>query len=151
MIAFQRGGLLKQREDYIRTLVKLVEANTFRKYKVISGYSADEKLQTSSLQIEADVEKNARKGFGVIAVSDDLPATCIMDPTPRELDDGIKELLRRNQDLIAPKLTSDWQFVEGTTDLAFRGLQRRQCGYVAGDAADLPRANGGASSPKHFI
>jgi hypothetical protein len=137
VIAFQRGGLLKQREDYIRPLVKLVEGNTFRKYKVISDYSADEqKLQTFSLQLEADVEKSAREGFGVIAVGDS-PAACIINPTPPEQADGIKELLRRNQDLIAPKVTSDWQFVEGTADLAFYGVQRHQCGYVAGDAAVL--------------
>jgi hypothetical protein len=137
VIAFQRGGLLKQHEDYIRTLVKLVEADTFRKYKVITDYSADEqKLQTLSLQIEADVEKNTRQGVGVIAVSDS-PAACVVNPTPAEQADGIKELLHRNQDLIAPKLTSDWQFVQGTTDLAFLGLQRQQCGYVAGDAAVL--------------
>ena len=137
VIAFQRGELLKQREDYIRTLVKLVEAGTFRKYKIIANYSADEqKLQTLSLQIEADVEKNARQGVGVIAVSDS-PATCVVNPTPAEQAEGVKELLRRNQDLIAPKLTSGWQFVQGTTDLAFRGLQRQQCGYVAADAAVL--------------
>ncbi len=137
VIAFQRGELLKQREDYIRTLVKLVEAGSFRKYKVIADYSADEqKLQTLSLQIEADVEKNARQGVGVIAVSDS-PAACVVNPTPAEQAEGVKELLRRNQDLIAPKLTSDWQFVQGTTDLAFRGLQRQQCGYVAADAAVL--------------
>ncbi len=137
VIAFQRGELLKQREDYIRPLIKLVEADTFRKYKVITDYSTDEqKLQTLSLQIEADVEKNARGGFGVIAVSDS-PAACVVNPTPSEQADGIKELLHRNQDLIAPKLTSDWQFVQGTTDLAFLGLQRQQCGYVAGDAAVL--------------
>jgi tetratricopeptide (TPR) repeat protein len=134
IIAFQRGELLKQREDYIRALVKLIEGNSFRKYQVISDYaSLSKQREILSLQLESDVEKGARKGFGVIAVSD-APAVCVVNPTPAEQVDGVNELLRRNRDLIAPKLTSDWQLVQGTTDLAFRGLQRQQCGYVAGDA-----------------
>jgi hypothetical protein len=128
---------LKQREDYIRALVKLIEENSFRKYTMISDYSSrSQQREILSLQIERDVDNNARKGFGVIAVSES-PAACVINPTPAEQVDGVKELLRRNQDLIAPKLTSDWQFVETTADLAFRGLQRQQCGYVTGEADDL--------------
>jgi hypothetical protein len=89
-----------------------------------------------SLKIESDVERNVRTGFGVIAVSE-APAVCVINSTPLEQIDGIKELLRRNQYLIAPKLTSDWQYVDASADLAFRGLQRQQCGYVAGGADDL--------------
>ena len=137
VIAFQRGELLKQREDYIRALVKLIEENSFRKYTMISDYSSrSQQREILSLQIERDVDNNARKGFGVIAVSES-PAACVINPTPAEQVDGVKELLKRNQDLIAPKLTSDWQFVETTADLAFRGLQRQQCGYVTGEADDL--------------
>jgi hypothetical protein len=137
VITFQRGELLKQREDYIRALVKLIEGNSFRKYKMISDYAShSQQREVRSLQIERDVENDARKGVGVITVSDS-PAVCVINLTPSEQVDGVKELLRRNQDLIAPKLTSDWQFVETTADLAFRGLQRQQCGYVAGQADDL--------------
>jgi peptidoglycan hydrolase-like protein with peptidoglycan-binding domain/uncharacterized protein YecT (DUF1311 family) len=137
IIAFQRSGLLKQREDYIRTLVKLIEVGSFREFKILSDYSSDEKERGAfSLRIEADVEKNNREGFGVIPVGDS-PLACVVNPSPPELADGIKELLHRKQDLIAPKLTSDWQFVQGTTDLAFHGLQKHDCGYVAGDSAVL--------------
>jgi hypothetical protein len=137
VITFQRGELLKQREDYIRALVKLIEGNSFRKYKMISDYaSRSQQREVLSLQIERDVEINARKGVGVLTVSDS-PAVCVISLTPSEQVDGVKELLRRNQDLIAPKLSSDWKFVETTADLAFRGLQRQQCGYVAGQADDL--------------
>jgi peptidoglycan hydrolase-like protein with peptidoglycan-binding domain len=137
IIAFERGELLKQREDYIRALVKLIGDNSFRKCKMISDYaSLAKQREILSLQIESDVEKNARKGFGVITVSDS-PAVCVINSSPPEQVDGIKELLRRNQYLIAPKLASDWQYVDASPDLAFRGLQRRQCGYVAGGADDL--------------
>jgi hypothetical protein len=104
---------------------------------MISDYaSRSQQREVLSLQIERDVEINARKGVGVLTVSDS-PAVCVISLTPSEQVDGVKELLRRNQDLIAPKLSSDWKFVETTADLAFRGLQRQQCGYVAGQADDL--------------
>jgi hypothetical protein len=125
---------LKRREDYIRALVKLIEGNNFREYKIIVDYASLAKnREIFSLQLESDVEKNGRKGFGVITVSDS-PAACVINPTQVEQIDGVEELLRRNRDLIAPKLTSDWQFVQTTADLAFRGLQRQQCGYAAGEA-----------------
>jgi uncharacterized protein len=137
IIAFERGELLKEREDYIRELVKLVNGDSFHKYQIISNYAAQERqLQTLSLRIESDVEKDAREGFGVIAVSDQ-PVACVVPPTLADQVDGIKELLRRNQDSIAPKLESDLQFVDTTVDLAYFGLQRKQCGYVAGEASVL--------------
>ena len=55
-----------------------------------------------------------------------------------EWSDGLRELLKRNADVIAPTITSDWQYVDtSTTNLAFRGLQRHQCGYVLGADSDL--------------
>jgi hypothetical protein len=46
--------------------------------------------------------------------------------------------LTENQDIIAPGLTSGWQFIVGdTVDFAFRSLQRRQCGYVAANSDTL--------------
>jgi uncharacterized protein len=136
IIAFDRGELLKQREDYIRPLVRAIEANSFRKYKTISDYgSLQKRLELLSLQIESDVEKSSREGFGVIGLNavTDSSAACVVSPAQADQIDGLEELLKRNRDLIAPKLTSDWQFVQATTDLAFLGLQRQQCGYVAGE------------------
>ena len=137
VIAFQRGELLKGRDDYILAMAKLVEGDAFRKYQVISDYaSVFQKRQALSLEIERDVQQSERKGFGVIAVGDS-PVACVITPEPRNRVDGLKELLKRNRDIIAPKFTADWQFIETNTDLAFLGLQRRQCGYVAGDANAL--------------
>jgi peptidoglycan hydrolase-like protein with peptidoglycan-binding domain/uncharacterized protein YecT (DUF1311 family) len=137
IIAFKRGELLKDRKDYILTLVKMIEGDTFREYQIISDYaSVFQKRQTFSLEIERDIENNKRKGFGAIAVTES-PVACVITPEPVEQSDGIKELLKRNRDVIAPKLTSDWQFVDTNSDLAYLGLQRRQCGYVAGEASAL--------------
>ena len=138
IIAFQRGDLLKSREDSILGLVKMVEGDTFRKYEIISDYATTfQNRQTQSLQIETDVDSNTRKGFGVIGLAGP-PVACIITPEKAERSDGLKELLRRNTDLIAPTMTSDWQSVDtANTDVAFLGLQRRQCGYVAGEASAL--------------
>jgi hypothetical protein len=74
----------------------------------------------------------------VIAVSDS-PVACIVVPNSGggDVTAGIKELLNRNRDTIAPHQDGELRFIETSVDLAFRGLQRQQCGYVAGSAGDL--------------
>jgi hypothetical protein len=93
--------------------------------------------QKLSLQIESDLETGSRKGFGVIIVTE-TPVACVVPPSKAEWSDGLKELLKRNADVIAPTITSDWQYVDTPSkDLAFRGLQRHQCGYLLGAEGDL--------------
>ncbi len=77
-----------------------------------------------------------REGYGILAVGDSR-TMCVLPPKHSEQMDGLKELLTRDRDLIAPNLTSDWQFVATTADLAFLGFQRRQCGYFASESTAL--------------
>jgi hypothetical protein len=65
------------------------------------------------------------------------PRRCVIPPTKEEQLDGLKALLTRDGDLIAPSLTSNWRFVETSIDPALRGLQKRQCGYAAGESSAL--------------
>src|ERR1700722_2731539 len=112
VIAFQRGEFSKSREDYILSLAKLVEAGGFRKYEIITDYAAVfEQRKILSRQIETEVESNARGGFGVIALGGS-PLACVIPPEGAERVDGLKELLRRNIDVIAPTAISDWQTVD---------------------------------------
>ena len=138
IIAFQRGSLLKSREDYVLALAKLLEANSFRQYKTITNYNEElRNRQTLSLQIESDLENGTRKGFGAISVTE-TPVACVIPPSKADWSDGLKELLRKDADVIAPTLTAGWQYVDtSSTDLAFRGLQRHQCGYVLADEGGL--------------
>ena len=137
IIAFQRGDLLKQKDEYLLQLAKIVEGNVFREYEIVTDYAGVlAKRQALSLQIEGDVEKSARNGYGVIAVNDS-PVACIVTSRSSDVTAGLKELMNRNRDIIAPRQTTDLQFIETSTDLSFLGLQRTQCGYVAGSAADL--------------
>jgi peptidoglycan hydrolase-like protein with peptidoglycan-binding domain len=137
IIAFQRGELLKQREEYLLQLAKLVDGAAFRELEVINSYAgAIAKRQAFSLQIEREVERAAREGYGVITVTD-FPVACVVVSGSNDIIIGLKELLNRNRDIIAPRLSSDWQFIETSTDLAFLGLQRQQCGYVAASASEL--------------
>ena len=138
IIAFRRGNLLNSREDYILALAKLLEGDTFRRYETISNYnSIIRDRQKLSLQIESDLENGSRKGFGVVSVTE-TPVACVVPPSKAEWSDGLRELLKRNADVIAPTITSDWQYVDtSNTNLAFLGLQRHQCGYLLGAEGDL--------------
>jgi uncharacterized protein len=138
IVAFQRGDLLKSREDYVLALAKLLEADLFRQYKTITNYNEEVRdRQTLSLKIESDLENGLRKGFGAISVIE-TPVACVIPPSKADWSDGLKELLRKDADVIAPTLTTGWQFVDtSSTDLAFRGLQRRQCGYLLADDSSL--------------
>jgi hypothetical protein len=137
ILAFQRGELLKQKNEYILAWAKLMEGDIFQQYRVLADYARDfQKKEALSLQIEAEVSANARPGYGVIKVSE-TPVVCLVPPTTDEQLGGLKRLVNRDQYWIAPSLTSDWQFVQTTEDLAYRGLQRQQCGYVAAEAGVL--------------
>jgi uncharacterized protein len=138
VIAFQRGELLKDREDYILALAKMMEGETFRKYEIVMDYAKEfQNRQMLSLEIETDIDGNTRKGFGVITTAGS-PVACVITPNRTERGDGLKELLRRNTAVIAPAVTGDWKTVDtANTDLAFLGLQRRQCGYLLGEASAL--------------
>ena len=138
IIAFRRGDLLQSREDYILVLAKMLEGDTFRPYETIKDYDSEmQKRQALSLQIEADLDNKSREGFGVISVTE-MPVACVVPPKQPDRSDGLKELLKRNADVIAATLTAEWQHVDtGTTDLAFLGLQRHQCGYLVGNDKDL--------------
>ena len=138
IIAFKRGDLLKSREGYVLALAKMLDGDAFRPYETITDYDLEiQKRQKLSRQIEADVDKNSRKGFGVISVTE-VAVACVVPPAKPERSDGLKELLTRNTDAIAPTVSSDWQYFDTpTTDLAFLGLQRHQCGYLLGDDSDL--------------
>jgi uncharacterized protein len=138
IMAFQRGNLLKSREDYVLVLAKLLEADSFRQYKTITNYNEEVRSrQALSLRIESDLENSSRKGFGAISVTE-TPVACVVPPSRAAWSDGLEELLRKDADVIAPTLTADWQYVDTpSTDLAFRGLQRHQCGYVLADEVGL--------------
>jgi uncharacterized protein len=138
IIAFRRGDLLKSKEDYVLALAKLLEADTFRRYETITSYGEQQQKDlTLSLEIESDLEKGTRKGFGALAVTE-TPVACIIANSLKDSSDGMKELLQRNSDSIAPALNSGWNIVDTpSTDLAFRGLQRHQCGYLLADDESL--------------
>src|SRR5262249_49571273 len=111
IIAFQRGGLLKSPEDYVRALAKMLEGDTFRPYETVRNYDSEmAALQALSLQIEADLDSNSRNGFGVISVTE-MTVACVVPPKQPDRSDGLKELLKRNADVIAPTLPAEWQYV----------------------------------------
>jgi len=137
IIGVQRGELLKQRDDYIVALAKNIESHAFRQYHIITDYpNVFAKRRTLALEIERGVETGERQGYGVIAVGD-IPIACVVPGIGNKDVIGLNELLSRNEDVVAPRLTSAWKFIETSPDLAFLGLQRKQCGYVAGDAGAL--------------
>ena len=138
IVAFQRRGFLDGPTDYNRTLVKMIEDGTLRKYQIVTDYPkvlADR--LAFSRQLENDVENDERKGFGVITVIGSS-SVCVVAQQNSDTIDGIKELLSKNRDLIAPKLSAEWEFADASTaDIAFLNLQRQYCGYVAAGVADL--------------
>jgi hypothetical protein len=137
IIAVQRGELLKQRDEVIVEFAKNIESHAFRQYQIITNYASEFSTRRAlALEIERGVETGERQGYGVIVV-EEIPIACVVPGAGKKDVVGLDELLNRNEDIIAPRLTSAWQFIETSSDLAFRGLQRRQCGYVASDAGTL--------------
>jgi uncharacterized protein YecT (DUF1311 family) len=138
IIAFHRSDLLREKVAYKLALAGLLKDNTFRKFDVVNDFAEMlKKRQEFAEQLRAELDQNTRKGFGVGEVNDVL-AFCLIAPSIKDGSDGLKEIVKRNVEIIAPSLKSDWKFVETSdADSAYLGLQRRQCGYVVGDSNAL--------------
>lgn len=140
IVAFQRGELLKQRDDYLLALVKLVETASFRQFDIIPAAEVASSIQARqalSAQLESEVETGGRDGYGVIAFTDLTASACLVSPAKAEQTDGLKLLFARQRESISARITPDWKFVEASEDGAFIFVQRGQCGYVVADAAIL--------------
>ena len=93
ILAFQRGELLKQKDEYILALAKLMELDTFQQYKVLSDYATEfQKREALSLQVEDEVSRNVRIGSGVIK-SGEAPIVCVVPPSISEQLGGLRDLL----------------------------------------------------------
>jgi hypothetical protein len=137
-VVFQRVWILNERAPYIRDLISIVENDSFREFQRTKDYPQYlAKQRALSLEIEAEVEKGARQGYGAVTVYEGSGYACVLAPNAAEWTDGLKELLNRNRDIIAPELSSPWQFIDTAKETAFFGLQRKQCGHVVAEATAL--------------
>ena len=138
IMAFQVVAFRKEERGYSMTLVKLVEDEVFRTYRTLGDFpSFLHGRDVLSQQIEKEVDSNGRSGFGVIDVRESN-AVCIIGPVSTDQMVGLKQLMTENRGMIAPKLGTDWSFVQADSDdLGFRSLQRQECGYVAGEINDV--------------
>jgi hypothetical protein len=139
IVAFQRGELRKQRDEYVIGLLDLISTDILREYRVVTAaaYNADvQNIRALSLQIAAEIESGQRKGFGILAVTEEaLPACAVTMDSVAQV--GLKELLLRDKELISRRLRFEWNIVDMTAGNAFVALSRLQCGYAAGEADAL--------------
>ena len=146
---FIRGQLRKQRREYIRALVNLLEEDTFREYGIVKANDYAGEIQSRhalSLKFAQEVEKNERAGYGILTVTEGSLPACVVTPPRTDHVEGLKELLLRERVTISNKLLPDWQFVEMKVEDAFIAIMKQQCGYVAGDASALRYHDGCTSS-----
>jgi tetratricopeptide (TPR) repeat protein len=140
IVAFLRGELRKQPEEYILRLLHLIENDTFRQYQIVTATEIASEIQNRhafSLRLAQEVENNQRVGYGALSVTDAPIPACILIPADADYVEGLEELLLRERTAISNKLLSDWQFVEMKIEDAYIAVMKQQCGYVAGEASAL--------------
>jgi hypothetical protein len=139
IIIIRREQLLREREEAVG-LANLLEGNAFRELRVISdaefqGIRRDR--DALSLQYQAEVERGARNGFGLINSGDPRGIVCVIDSSRPEYVDGMKRLLGREKAWIDPRLQSDWKFLVTSAEQAFISLQKKECQYATAEATVL--------------
>jgi tetratricopeptide (TPR) repeat protein len=139
IIAFTRGELRKQRREYILEVVNLLENDIFSEYRIVTEteYATDlQERRALSLEIAQQVERNERRGYGVLSMTDAPTPACIVTPS-HAVAEGLKKLLSDQRVKISLKLLPNWQFVDMKVEDAFIALMKQQCGYVAGEESAL--------------
>jgi hypothetical protein len=92
IIAFTRGELRKQRREYILEVVNLLENDIFSEYRIVTEteYATDlQERRALSLEIAQQVERNERRGYGVLSMTDAPTPACIVTPS-HAVAEGLK-------------------------------------------------------------
>jgi hypothetical protein len=139
MIVLNRGDFLAQREDRALALARLLDANAFRDFQTIRSREYEDdirKIGALSAEIETDVERGNRDGYGILTLTDPLGVACVI-AQKAEFIDGLKLLVGKERDSVAPQSQHEWRFIPTGRETAFVALQRRQCQYAVADAQVL--------------
>jgi hypothetical protein len=139
VVVFTRGELLRQREEYLLELAKLAEATSLRILSQVSGNRFSEhvqKRQALSVEIEAEVERGVRPGYGMVVLTEQTGLACVVPSKPDDMD-GLRALFLSRRESVPPSLTPEWKFIEVTKDAAFYYAQRRKCAYVGAEGSVL--------------
>jgi hypothetical protein len=92
--------------------------------------------QVAALQIETDLENNARGGFGIILIPGQSAILCT---TPKDKQEGHRAILDGVRAGLQVEFGSEPEVISTSVDAAFIAIQRGQCGAVYAEAKELGR------------
>ena len=137
VVATRRGTFLKQDMQFSLALTKEIEADGFKSLVTLTDAQIQAATAADAVratEIENDVVKEAKFGFGFLVLQTHSPAVCML---PTEMGEGHRRLLLTAVDKVANELGTAPTLVVTSIDDAFLNIKRSQCGIVYGAAADL--------------
>ena len=137
VIAVERGAFLRQDRVYALALTKEVELEGFKKLALITG--SDRQAQSDrdkkrASEIESDVANGSAEGFGVVLLKNGSGNICAVFGSQR---DGHRQMILSVADRLAIAMNAMPTIDVRSTEDAFRGAQKAQCGAIYASAADL--------------
>jgi peptidoglycan hydrolase-like protein with peptidoglycan-binding domain len=137
LIVFSRGALLKEKKGDVVALLFAVDSGVFGSMLAVTADEVKKawaQEQQKLLEIEAGIEKGTKPGFGVVLLTNKGKALCEIVQDDREPHEF---LLRRQAARLEEEIGGGLTFFATSSDAAFIGIKRGQCGAVYGNTQDL--------------
>lgn len=137
VVAAKRGAFLRQEVQYAASLIKEIETDHLKRLLILTDVEVKSALAADAIkasEIETDIERGAKEGYGLILLNTGSPAVCavIMDKA-----NAHRLLLVSLGDRLTSEMKISPMISAASLDGAFINIQRKQCGGVYASAQDL--------------
>jgi hypothetical protein len=137
LMVIERGALLQEKPADIVLLLSALETGVFAVLTTVTGSDVTAARQAEAVrvaEIEASIGSGARKGFGVIAMSNGSRVVC---QAVVEQQAAHRQALGQWQRRMSEELGGPPTYVATTVEAAFISAKRGQCGALYADATGL--------------
>ena len=137
LILFERGMFMRGKIESVLPLITDFENGLFQKALIVdSGTVVAESQRKIALaqQIEDEIVKGIRTGFGVVRVVNDNKVICAAVDERR---DGHAALLQKSSDDLGQAMSGKYSITTMPSDQAFILAKKAQCGAIYANAKEL--------------
>jgi hypothetical protein len=142
VVAVERSAFLRLSSEQSLTLLSEIENERFRHLATISHNERDESRRAEDKarsQITDDLDHDARNGFGIIIVNQDIPSLCLVASQHLR---GHKKWIDENVDRLSAETNLNLVREKNALNYAYEAIQREECGAIYASAPNLKELTG---------
>ncbi len=137
VVAMRRGDFLRQDIQYALSLLKEVEEDHLKRLLILTDAEIKSAVAGEAIkgtEIETDVERGAKEGYGLVLLNTGSSVICAV---VTDNADAHRRFLLSQGDHLAFEMKNSPNVGMTSLDGAFTNIQRKQCGAVYGSTQDL--------------